>query len=449
VDPSLAALFLHKSFKKYRIKRIIAAKMLQKSQVFYFFLSFSITFITGFFLWNIFILNNNIFDTKFFKAALSSAPEADVLNLTEGVQTEEQVTSPKDEANFSPVVVLTEAQKQEILDDIQEKLDIISQQVQELIDQQDPPEEEKELDKEDTEDQNNQNTSGGGNQIIYPKILISEVLIKPINQRFIELYNPNSVNINLTDWYLQRKDSNDEDWGSLVSSTYFEGKIIGSNDYFLISRELTNSDILYDITLSDSNSLALKNPNREISDQINWSEVADNTSWCFDFGTCFPTPRAKNTIPPVVKNILINEVQISPTNQRFIELYNPNNYNVDLTGYYLQRKDDNDQSWGSLVSSTYFAGKTILANSYFLISRELSGSDILYGITLSADNSLALKNSNRDIVDKVGWGQALDPEGTSAPNPTSAESISRQLGIDTDNNNQDFIILSVPTPKAR
>ncbi len=53
-----------------------------------------------------------------------------------------------------------------------------------------------------------------------------------------------------------------------------------------------------------------------------------------------------------------------------------------------------------------------------------------------------------DIVDKVGFGEeAFSPEGNPAPNPPEEKSIERkELGIDTDDNKQDFEIIDIPTP---
>ena len=140
--------------------------------------------------------------------------------------------------------------------------------------------------------------AGGGGYIVepvvYPKILILEVQISSIGQRFVELYNPNSTDVNLTGWYLQRRTQTSGSWSSFVSSPKFEGKIIPANGYFLISRELENSDILYDITLSDNNSLVLKNPDHDIVDQVNWEKIINSLSWCADFSLCTPTPKYSN-----------------------------------------------------------------------------------------------------------------------------------------------------------
>lgn len=594
--------------------------MLKISRFFYFFSGLIIIFAAGFFGCN----QIAGFSDKIFTASVSTPVVSDIPNASQPDK------NPSEEGYFDgPVTISPQAiSVGDQLDDIQEKIDIIKQQVNELIaesEKNNQPDKEDKVadDKKDQDSKNDKNkeddsqvkneksgetnvcagqinintasaedldkitqigpvtalkiisarpfyslndllrvngigeetlqkitiqgcayvenmpiVSGGGGAgntpIAYPKILISEVQIYPIGQRFVELYNPNNTDVDLTNWYLQRKDSNDISWNSFVSSAKFSGKIIPGNGYFLISRADSTADILFsDMTLAPNNSLALKSPDEKIVDQVAWSQIADNLSWCADFSLCSPTPRAKNiayVVPPVptlsgivittpatkvayftgdlldisglvvtgtysdlstqvepvtldnitgfdsispttgqvltinfeaqtttytvnitepqvvLKNILINRIQVNPIEQRFVELYNPNNQSVDLTGWYVQRKTQNAGSWGSFISSTNFAGKSISANGYFMISRQLENSDILSNITLSDNNSLALKNPSRDIVDKVGWGLAGDFETAPAQNPAAFEILSRTLGVDTNNNSLDFSLIDTTSP---
>ncbi|GEM_PF-849183 len=142
-------------------------------------------------------------------------------------------------------------------------------------------------------------------------------------------------------------------------------------------------------------------------------------------------------------SVSINEIEINPTEERFIELYNNDTSSVDLTDWYIQRKTSTGASYGSLVSKTNFQGKSIEANSYFIISKNsLSNSDIVYdGLTLTESNSIQLKNSEGNVVDKIGWGDSTDCGGICAPNPTEGKSI----GKDSSGN---WVIAS-PTPKIK
>jgi hypothetical protein len=170
-------------------------------------------------------------------------------------------------------------------------------------------------------------------------------------------------------------------------------------------------------------------------------------------GAAPPAASEPTTLPP---KILINEIQISPLEERFIELYNPSENEVNLTGWYIQRKTPTGTSWISLVSSTNFEGKKIMPKSYFLISRvSIENFDIiLEDLTLTEDNVILLKDSSREVADKVGWGQAQDFETAPAENPLSGKSLGRKWleeeeeYQDIDNNQEDFEIQN-PTPKEK
>lgn len=136
----------------------------------------------------------------------------------------------------------------------------------------------------------------------------------------------------------------------------------------------------------------------------------------------------------VQAGVVINEVQINPIGERFIELYNSDNSAVDLTGWYLQRKTQTGNSFSSLVSSTYFENKTIDAKSYFLISKNALG---LSSFSLTESNTIQLKKSEKEIVDKIGWGDCS--ESCVSENPPEGQS--------TQKTNDGWIIAS-PTPGA-
>ena len=154
--------------------------------------------------------------------------------------------------------------------------------------------------------------------------------------------------------------------------------------------------------------------------------------------------------------ILISEVQPNDT-QEFVELYNPNNTDVALDGWYLQRKTAGSSTWATFASNNLFTGKTISKNGYFLIARSgyfYGPANIFVDTAITKDNSFALKNPNGDISDKLGFGNAQDPETASAPNPTvSGQSVGRKVLADgteqdTDNNLNDFELQN-PTPYAQ
>src|SRR3989339_615035 len=355
-------------------------KFFEKNQIFAFLASLSCTLVLGFFVWIAFLSSNNysfIFNKvlgqankigyKFFSATVSlpNTQVEEIVQETDSAQDivpNEIASSPEAPRNDET----TGQERQNLLDDIAEKLDVIQQKVDELVAESKTADElkmEEEIKKDEEKNtvvcagQININTASaeeldkmaqvgpvtaqkiiqarpfyslndllrvGGigeitlrkiieqgcayvefvtpavapAQVVYPKILISEAQILPINQRFVELYNSNSTDIDLTNWYLQRKTATGEDYSSFVTKNDFAGKIILANSYFLISRQIENADILQEIILSDNNSLVLKNPAGDTSDIMDTASPSSGQSLCLldAWEVCSPTPKASNAV---------------------------------------------------------------------------------------------------------------------------------------------------------
>lgn len=152
---------------------------------------------------------------------------------------------------------------------------------------------------------------------------------------------------------------------------------------------------------------------------------------------------------PIYSKILISEIQISGATdekEEFVELYNPNDIEVSLTDWYMQRKTKTGSDYSTFVSSTLFSGKKIFPKSYFVIGRQGSSfeatSDIVNENPITEDNALVLKNPNREVSDKVGFGSAQDYEMAPFLNPVKGQTIGRKwisnTEQDTDNNAYDF-----------
>jgi len=164
--------------------------------------------------------------------------------------------------------------------------------------------------------------------------------------------------------------------------------------------------------------------------------------------------------------ILINEIQITggagKTDNDFIELYNPNNFAVNLNGYRLVKRTKIGTSDASIKSWT--ADAIIPAYGYYLWANSnytniSTVPDITTTATISSDNSVAIRFGSENtgaVIDSVAWGQAQNIfiEGSVFPtNPGANQSIQRKFQnntfVDTDNNAQDFEIQTCPSPKAQ
>ena len=154
-------------------------------------------------------------------------------------------------------------------------------------------------------------------------------------------------------------------------------------------------------------------------------------------------------------DVVINEIMVGKdgaTKYEFIELYNNSDDDIDLAGYSLKKKTQSGTE-SNLVSKTKFIG-TILAHSYFLISHpdyiDEFDSDLVYSGTsysIAMNNTVLLYDTEDNLVDKVGYGEASDFEESLALEFVAGQSIERvDTGIDTDNNNTDFVIRNIPSP---
>ncbi|MBI2643991.1 MAG: lamin tail domain-containing protein [Candidatus Wildermuthbacteria bacterium] len=177
-------------------------------------------------------------------------------------------------------------------------------------------------------------------------------------------------------------------------------------------------------------------------------------------------PKEENQVQ-IYQKILISEIQIESNisaKDEFIELFNPTNENIDLSGWSLKKKTSSGNE-SNLVSAPSFRG-AIGANGYFLITpqdnedgtknyRGEPTPDFFYSgktYAIAENNTILLYNPNSELVDKVGLGNATDFEETPAENPPAGYSVGRKIEgaspKDTDNNAQDFEIQN-PTPRAR
>lgn len=165
--------------------------------------------------------------------------------------------------------------------------------------------------------------------------------------------------------------------------------------------------------------------------------------------------------------IAINEIQFHGEDSRdeFIELYNPNLNDIDLSGWALHKKTSGGNE-STIVSANSFQG-IIPAQGYFVIANpQLSedgialysgdrAPDLYYSgqaYYISSDNTILLYGPENILIDKVGYGNALDYEKTAFPdNPPPGISLGRKWILDKEiysftNNNANDFEWQQPTP---
>jgi hypothetical protein len=146
-------------------------------------------------------------------------------------------------------------------------------------------------------------------------------------------------------------------------------------------------------------------------------------------------------------HIIINEIQTAgaSSSDEFVEIFNPSDTSIILDGYKLSKKTKTGTESTLLSSATSIKFLGIIpAHGYFLIAHpDYKGSlpaDLIYSSSssISSDSTLLLYDKSGTLLDKVGFGAAIDSEGSPASNPSSNQSIERNDFSDTDNNTADF-----------
>lgn len=151
----------------------------------------------------------------------------------------------------------------------------------------------------------------------------------------------------------------------------------------------------------------------------------------------------------------------------FVELYNPNNNPIDVTGWKLQyraaTKLPTDPVWPALSTTTITCAVGSQADCKIQIAAQgsitvaavalgLSDTISLNGGFADAGGQIRLIDASGSINDFVGYGTAVDFETAAAPKPAGGESLKRKVGpsgnyVDTNNNALDFTLgCGAPTP---
>ncbi len=159
-----------------------------------------------------------------------------------------------------------------------------------------------------------------------------------------------------------------------------------------------------------------------------------------------------------ITHIVISEVQTGATStkQEFIELYNPLNTAQDLSDWKIQYKTASDASESGWSTKISLSG-VIQPRGYYLLSSKdyLDNANIEFADFMAISSGhIRLVDSNGVVIDKLGWGSAVDAEGSHmAPTLASNQSLQRKFGNDgkiqdTDDNSADFSIASLPNPET-
>ena len=336
------------------------------------------------------------------------------------------------------------------------------------------------------------------NRVIFNEIAWMGTTNSP-NDEWIELKNISNFPVDISGWQIFDKNQQ-------IKIIFASGTTVLPGAFYLLERTDDSSvpnvkaDFIYTGAINDTNEeLYLFNERCGLEDRIvvrsgwpagnkkkkcsmerNKSGHGWHTYYGPAFNGVFGSPKRENSVSPisytgggffqeeslpssVTENpieVLITEVQIEGERSfyDFVELYNPSTSSVDISGFQLKKKTSLGKEYSLRVfpegSSIPPEGYFLWANSEYASSSGIDA-DVTSSQTLAKDNSIALFDKNKNILDALAWGSSTDPFVEGRPfeqNPGKNRNLARKWDAtgqeyqDTNNNSQDFEIQE-PTPK--
>ncbi|MGB9848002.1 MAG: lamin tail domain-containing protein [Minisyncoccia bacterium] len=316
-----------------------------------------------------------------------------------------------------------------------------------------------------------------------PKVIINEIAWMGTSHssadEWIELKNISTETINLKNWQLLDQD------GQI--KIIFPEKILAPNEPLLLER--TNdeavpniaADLIFTGSINDTNeSLKLFDSNCNLIDEAktdengNWPagdkitkrsmERGDDLNWHTYSGEenngILGTPKSENspvvlTLPDTTPNpqkpkILISEILYdakgTDVGKEFIELYNPNDIDINLIDWSLQLAKDNSTTTTSLLKIGKNDLNIIKAhgflligfNSYDALNYNNVQADILrlsYSLpnpTLDNSYHIFLIDNEKNIIDEISYSKNSCPEGSSLERKAEEDSTVESMTIGMD-----------------
>ncbi len=183
---------------------------------------------------------------------------------------------------------------------------------------------------------------------------------------------------------------------------------------------------------------------------------------CLVSATLLPLAFAPGRVEAVIGHLVISEVVTgaASASDELIELYNPSAEALPLEGLELVYVTASGATITRRAAWSLGA-EPLPPGAHLLVANELGAfapiADALYGSGMAATGgSVALRiQGAASAIDAVGWGTATSSwlEGTPAAAPAAGASLERRPGgdagsnTDTDDNDADFVVRSVPDPQ--
>ncbi|MCB0760475.1 MAG: lamin tail domain-containing protein [Flavobacteriales bacterium] len=285
----------------------------------------------------------------------------------------------------------------------------------------------------------NNTTPDDPNQEITPEpqvLFINEVLADNVDyihdsedeyEPWIEIYNPNPFQVNLAGYFVSNT-SDTELWQFPNDNPVLS--VIPAEDFIILwcDAETGQAENHTNFTLDPAGgTITLTASDGSNVDTYSYAETAPNVSWgrqddgspnSMEFN--IPTPRVTNGLIIVQPELLyINEVL--PANntdtldnhlqtEDWFEIYNPNNYDVNIAGYYFSDNPENPKKWK--VPNYEADSTTVPANGWLLFWADEDQTDGINHTNFRLNNNAEILQmfspDGFTMVDEIEWA---DVEG--------------------------------------
>ena len=242
---------------------------------------------------------------------------------------------------------------------------------------------------------------------------------------WFEIFNPNPISVNLAGYSISLSDGSQ--WTFPSDEPYYTVILPGEFKLFWADGEVNEGGNHASFNLLNENiTLTLKSNTGNTIDTYNYSSTSANKSIgrqsdgapsLIVFNS--PTPAVTNSLIIIPSPVLyINEllsvnfnniIDEAGQTEDWFEIYNPNNFPVNLAGYYISDNLENPRKWQ--VPFFDAGATTILANDWILFWAD---EDQTQGITHTSfrlsNNQESLRLTTPDgitLVDQISW-QGMD-----------------------------------------
>jgi len=265
--------------------------------------------------------------------------------------------------------------------------------------------------------------SNEGNLIISEVMPVNTYTIKDINNRYsdyIEIYNGNDYDIDLTGYYLSDDSFDTKKW------QFPDNTIIPKYSYLVIyasSNNLSETELHTNFKLDSSGEVVtLSNPKGKSISKIFYSEsladtsygILDNEYVYFYNGTPGmgnnseysegPIKKINSDISLLITEYIINNISSYKsklgTYDSVIEIYNDEDNDIDLTGYYLTNNSNN-------LTKYKFPDDTIIKSKSYMVvvmsgANKIIDGEIHTNFELTNDDSIViLSDKYHNIINQV------------------------------------------------